>query len=38
MYVVLNPTLTWTPGMGGALHHVYVGENLVDVEAGTGGT
>ncbi|MBL7188618.1 MAG: LamG domain-containing protein [Phycisphaerae bacterium] len=38
MYVVLNPTLTWTPGMGGALHHVYVGENLVDVEAGAGGT
>ncbi|MHC4166343.1 MAG: LamG domain-containing protein, partial [Planctomycetota bacterium] len=38
MYVVLNPTLTWTPGMGGALHHVYVGENLADVEAGTGDT
>jgi len=38
MYVGLNPTLTWTPGMGGALHHVYVGENLADVEAGTGDT
>jgi hypothetical protein len=38
MYVVLNPTLTWTPGMGGALHHVYMGENLADVEAGAGDT
>jgi len=38
MYVVLNPTLTWTPGIGAALHHVYMGENLADVEAGTGGT
>jgi len=38
MYVGLNPTLTWTPGMGAALHHVYFGDNLADVEAGTGVT
>jgi hypothetical protein len=38
MYVALNPSLTWTPGIGAALHHVYMGENLADVQAGTGGT
>jgi len=38
VYVDLNPTLAWTPGMGGALHHIYIGENLADVEAGTGDT
>ncbi|UCF14486.1 MAG: LamG domain-containing protein, partial [Phycisphaerales bacterium] len=38
MYVVQNPNLTWTPGMGAVLHHLYVGENLADVEAGTGDT
>ena len=38
MYVVQNPNLTWTPGMGGVLHHLYVGDNLADIEAGTGDT
>ena len=29
-----NVTLTWTPGFGSKLHHVYLGTNLADVEAG----
>jgi len=34
-FVVLdNVTLTWTPGFGAKLHHVYFGTNLADVEAG----
>jgi hypothetical protein len=31
-------TLSWTPGLGAKLHHVYFGENPADVEAGTPGT
>ena len=31
-------TLSWKPGFGARLHQVYFGENLTDVEAGTGGT
>jgi len=27
-------TLTWTPGFGAKLHHLYLGTNLADVEAG----
>jgi len=30
-------TLTWTPGFGAKLHHVYLGTNLTDVEAGAPG-
>ncbi len=37
-YVGLNPTLTWTPGMNAKLHHVYMGQNRADVEAGSSGT
>jgi len=29
-----NVTLTWTPGFGAKLHHVYLGTSLADVEAG----
>ncbi len=32
-----NVTLTWTPGFGAKLHHVYLGTNLADVEAGAPG-
>ena len=37
-YVALNVTLAWTPGMNVKLHHVYIGENLADVEGGTSST
>jgi len=33
-----NLTLSWTPGAGSILHYVYFGDNLEDVQAGTGGT
>ncbi len=33
-----NVTLTWTPGFGAKLHHVYLGTNLADVEAGAPST
>jgi hypothetical protein len=33
-----NPTLSWEPGKYAAEHHVYFGDNLANVEAGTGGT
>ncbi len=33
-----NVTLTWTPGFGAKLHHVYLGTNPADVEAGAPGT
>ncbi len=33
-----NVTLTWTPGFGAKLHHVYLGTNLADVEAGAPAT
>ena len=32
-----NVTLTWTPGFGAKLHHVYLGTNQADVEAGAPG-
>jgi len=32
-----NVTLTWTPGFGAKLHHVYLGTSLADVEAGAPG-
>jgi len=37
-FVDPDGTLSWTAGMGARLHHVYIGRNLADVEAGTGGT
>jgi len=33
-----NVTLTWTPGFGAKLHHVYFGTNVADVEAGAPAT
>jgi hypothetical protein len=33
-----NATLSWSAGAGATSHHVYFGDNLQDVQAGTGGT
>ena len=33
-----NVTLSWTAGLDAKLHHVYFGDNLADVNAGTGET
>ncbi len=33
-----NVTFTWTPGFGAKLHHVYLGTNLTEVEAGAPAT
>ncbi len=33
-----NVTLSWTPGFGAKLHHVYLGTNLADVETGAPAT
>jgi hypothetical protein len=33
-FVATDATLTWTPGFGAKLHHLYLGTNLADVEAG----
>jgi hypothetical protein len=33
-----NVTLSWTAGFGAKLHYLYFGENLANVETGTGGT
>ncbi|MHC4117432.1 MAG: LamG-like jellyroll fold domain-containing protein [Planctomycetota bacterium] len=38
MFVDTSAALTWTPGFKAGLHQVYFGDNLADVEAGTGGT
>jgi hypothetical protein len=37
-FVSTDVTLSWTEGFGARLHHVYFGENLADVEAGTADT
>jgi hypothetical protein len=37
-FVDPNVTLIWTAGAGSTQHHVYFGDNLEDVQAGTGGT
>lgn len=37
-FVEPDATLSWTPGFGAKLHHVYFGDNAADVEAGTGDT
>jgi hypothetical protein len=38
LYIDPNVTLQWTPGAGSIEHHVYFGDNLENVQAGTGGT
>jgi hypothetical protein len=38
VYIDPNLTLSWIPGAGSRDHHVYFGDNLEDVQAGTGGT
>jgi hypothetical protein len=37
-FVGVDVTLAWTPGADSTEHHVYFGDNLQDVQAGTGGT
>ena len=37
-FVDPNVTLMWTAGAGSTQHHVFLGDNLEDVQAGTGGT
>jgi len=37
-FVNLNATLSWEPGLGAVLQHVYFGDDFADVSAGTGGT
>jgi hypothetical protein len=36
--VLLNPTLSWAPGLMATAHHLYFGPDRQAVEAGTGGT
>ncbi|MBN2180931.1 MAG: hypothetical protein JW715_03380 [Sedimentisphaerales bacterium] len=38
IYIDPNGTLRWTSGSGAVEHHVYLGDNLTDVTAGTGDT
>jgi hypothetical protein len=38
LFVDPNVTLSWTPGSGSVMHRMYLGDNLQDVQAGTGGT
>jgi len=38
IFIDPNITLSWLPGAGSVVHHVYFGDNLEDVQAGTGGT
>jgi len=38
VYIDPNITLSWIPGAGSINHHVYFGDSLEDVQAGTGGT
>ena len=38
LFVDPNVTLRWTPGSGSVMHRMYFGDNLQDVQAGTGGT
>jgi hypothetical protein len=37
-FVSVNPTLTWTPGIGAKLHTVYFGEDFDTVNEATGGS
>jgi hypothetical protein len=36
LFVDPNVTLSWTPGSGSVMHRMYFGDNLQDVQAGTG--
>ncbi len=38
MFVDPNITLSWIPGADSVMHQLYFGDNLQDVQAGTGGT
>ncbi len=38
LFVDPNVTLSWTAGTGSVIHFFYFGDNLEDVQAGTGGT
>jgi hypothetical protein len=38
LFVDPNVTLSWTPGSGSVTHHLYFGDNLQDVQAGTAPT
>jgi hypothetical protein len=38
LYIDPNVTLQWTPGAGSVEHRVFFGDNLEDIQAGTGGT
>jgi len=38
LYIDPNVTLSWLPGAGSVEHHVFFGDNLEAVQAGTGGT
>jgi hypothetical protein len=38
LFIDPNVTLSWTPGSGSVMHRMYFGDNLQDVQAGTGGT
>ena len=38
LFVDPNVTLSWIPGSGSVMHRMYFGDNLQDVEAGSGGT
>jgi regulation of enolase protein 1 (concanavalin A-like superfamily) len=35
-FVIPSSTLTWTSGAGATTHHIYLSDNLADVQAGTG--
>jgi hypothetical protein len=37
-FINTNVTLSWAAGMGARLHHLYLGENSADVDAGTADT
>ena len=37
-FIDLDAQLSWSPGAGAIMHYVYFGDNLADVDAGTGGT
>jgi hypothetical protein len=37
-FVDPDVTLAWTPGLGAKMHYLYFGDNVADVEAGTGDT
>jgi len=38
IFIDPNVTLSWTPGSGSVMHRMYFGDNLQDVQAGSGGT